>query len=79
MERNYGVIIFISKYLYFREKLLSRLFKKLFKTQKTPIIYNLYIKMNYLSPDMIKITGFWRKNADASSTEGVGYVIYMFF
>ena len=35
--------------------------------------------MNYLSPDMIKITGFWRKNADASSTEGVGYVIYMFF
>ena len=37
--------------------------------------------MNYLPafPDMIKITGFWRKNADASSTEGVGYVIYMFF
>ena len=37
--------------------------------------------MQFLSafPDITKVVKFWLKNADASRTQGVHYVIYVFF
>ena len=88
MDKNYDIITFISKYLYFKKawrsrfsdiiKILTMFIKANFEdSEKVKRIRNYVSKCDLYLYSLIysKIADFWWKNADFSRNQEVCYVI----
>ena len=85
MDRNYGIINFISNYLYFKKAILKaaifvetiKFVNKTLKTRK----HKLWIKMQSISAFLAvaKFADFQWKNVDVSRTQEICHVIQKSF